>query len=99
MRMKGLITCLPACLSAAGCLWAGVWRFVLMCSVWVVQFDMDEASDCQYIDYYSVYTFNIHVPYLIVLTNQNQALVTLCLHAYLNFINCELYAAYWWPMI
>ena len=32
-----------------------------------------------YIDYYSddsVYTFNLHVPYLIVLTNQNQALVT-----------------------
>ena len=47
-----------------------------------------------YIDNYSVYTFNIHVPYLIVLTNRNQALVTLCLHAYLNFINCDLYAAY-----
>ena len=55
-------------------------------SVCVVQFDMDDASDCQYIDYYSVYTFNIHVPYLIVFSNQNQALVTLCLHAYLNFI-------------
>ena len=52
-----------------------------------------------YIDYYSVYTFNIHVPYLIVFTNQNQALITLCLHAYLNFINCDVYAAYWWPMI
>ena len=29
-------------------------------------FDMDDASDCQYIDYYSIYTFNIHVPYLII---------------------------------
>ena len=37
-----------------------------MWSVWVVQFDMGDPSDCQYIDYYSVYTFNIHVPYLIV---------------------------------
>ena len=35
-------------------------------SVWVVQADMDDASDCQYIDYYSVYTFFIRVPYLIV---------------------------------
>ena len=52
-----------------------------------------------YIDYYSVYTSNIHVPYLIVLTYQNQALVTLCLHAYLNFSNSDLYTAYWWPMI
>ena len=60
---------------------------------------MDDAKDCQYIDYYSVYTFNIHAPYLMFLTNQNQALVTLCLHAYLNFTNCDLYAAYWWPMI
>ena len=52
-----------------------------------------------YIDCYSVYTFNIHVPSNWCLTNQNQALVTLCLNAYLNFINCDLYAAYWWPMI
>ena len=35
-------------------------------SVWVSQADMDDASDSQYIDYYSVYTFFIHVPYLIV---------------------------------
>ena len=34
-------------LSAAGCLWAGVWRFVWMWSVWVVQVDMDDASYCQ----------------------------------------------------
>ena len=38
---------LVACLSAAGCLWAGVWRLVWMWSVWVVQVDMDEASDFQ----------------------------------------------------
>ena len=38
---------LVACLSAAGCLWAGVWRLVWMWSVWVVQVDMDDASDCQ----------------------------------------------------
>ena len=25
--------------------------------------------------------------------------VTLCLHAYLNFINCDLYAAYRWLLI
>ena len=31
--------------------------------------------------------------------NQNQALVTLCLHAYFDFINCDFYAAYWWSMI
>ena len=37
-----------------------------MWSVWVVQFDMDDASDCQFFYYYSVYTFKIHVPYLIV---------------------------------
>ena len=38
---------LVACVSAAGCLWAGVWRLVWIWSVWVVQFDMDDASDCQ----------------------------------------------------
>ena len=35
-----------ACLSAAGCLWAGVWRLVWIWSVWVVQVDMDDALDC-----------------------------------------------------
>ena len=41
------------------------------------------------------------MPYSVVLTNQNQnqALVTLCLRASLKFINCDLYAASWWPMI
>ena len=53
----------PHCLSAAGYLWAGVWGLVWMWLVWVVQFDMDDASDCQYIDYYSVHTVQ-HVPYL-----------------------------------
>ena len=38
---------LVACLSAAGCLWAGVWRLVWMWLVWVVLVDMDDASDCQ----------------------------------------------------
>ena len=42
-------------------------------------------------------TYMCHIYFF--LTNQNQALVTLCLHAYLDCINCDLYAAYWWPMI
>ena len=37
---------LVACLSAAGCLWAGVWRLVWMWSLWVVQVDMDYTLDC-----------------------------------------------------
>ena len=69
---------------AAGCLWVGGWcrcgRYGLFSLTWMM------LQIVSYIDYYSVYPFNIHVPYLIVLTNQNQALVTLCLHAYLNFI-------------
>ena len=36
-----------ACLSAAGCLWAKVRLLVWIRSVWVVQVDMDDASDCQ----------------------------------------------------
>ena len=38
---------LVAGLSAAGCLWAGVWWLVGIWSVRVVQVDMDDASDYQ----------------------------------------------------
>ena len=38
---------LVACFSAAGCFWAGVWRWVYIWVVWVVQVDMNDASDCQ----------------------------------------------------
>ena len=63
---------LVACLSAAGCLWTGVWWLVWIWSALVVQLtyfvqvDMDDLQIVSYVDYYSVYTFNIHVPYLIV---------------------------------
>ena len=34
---------LVACLSVAGCLWAGVGWFVWIWSMWAVQVDMDEC--------------------------------------------------------
>ena len=38
---------LVACLSDAGCLLAWVWLLVMIWSVWVVQVNMDDVSDCQ----------------------------------------------------
>ena len=40
-----VVDCLQL-LAACG-LWTGVWRLVWMWSAWVVQFDMDDASDVQ----------------------------------------------------
>ena len=52
---------LVACLSVAGCLWAGVWWFVWTWSMWVAQVDMDERFRLSVILINKVY---IHSTYI-----------------------------------
>ena len=56
---------LPVCLLLAACGlgsggWCGCGRYELFRLTWMM------LQIVSYIDYYYVYTFNIHVPYLIV---------------------------------
>ena len=64
-----------ACLSVAGCLWAGVGRLVWIWSMWVVQVDMDECFRLSVILINIVYIRSTYMCLIkLVFTNQDQAL-------------------------